>query len=145
MFPLTSSRENRTLRKTKLTGFPRNLTWSVFKSRLSLIVWVNVVLNRTVVVDSDWRFDNLCGSQSELYRVSWWCYTLVIDLIGHLRHEVIGRLSVKPWCYWLWRLVISNWCFLIHLLSQLKSRLLFVKLSVLQSFSRSYWRTDNFD
>ena len=33
-----------------------------FKSRLSLIVRVNVVLNRTVVVDSDWRFDNLCGS-----------------------------------------------------------------------------------
>ena len=32
------------------------------KSRLSLIVRVNVVLNRTVVVDSDWRFDNLCGS-----------------------------------------------------------------------------------
>ena len=29
------------------------------KSRLSLIVRVNVVLNRTVVVDSDWRFDNL--------------------------------------------------------------------------------------
>ena len=28
---------------------------------------VNVVLNRTVVVDSDWSFDNLCGShlQSE--------------------------------------------------------------------------------
>ena len=45
-----------------------------FKSRLSLIVRVNVVLNRTVVVDSDWRFDNLCGShlrsQSELYHVS---------------------------------------------------------------------------
>ena len=42
--------------------------------RLSLIVRVNVVLNRTVVVDSDWRFDNLCGShlqsQSELYHVS---------------------------------------------------------------------------
>ena len=52
--------------------------------RLSLIVRVNVVVNRTVVVDSDWRFDNLCG---------------------------IGRLSVKPWCYWLWRLVCSlaNW------------------------------------
>ena len=31
---------------------------------LSMIVQivVNVVLNRTVVVDSDWRFDNLCGS-----------------------------------------------------------------------------------
>ena len=80
--------------------------------RLSLIVRVNVVLNRTVVVDSDWRFDNLCDShlqsQSELYYVSWWYYTLVIDLIGQLRHDVI-RLSVKPWCYWLWRLVITNY------------------------------------
>ena len=49
-------------------------TRSHFKSRLSLIVRVNVVLNRTVVVDSEWRFDNLCGghlrSQSELYHVS---------------------------------------------------------------------------
>ena len=35
---------------------------SHFKSRLSLIVRVNVVLNRTVAVDSNWRFDNLCGS-----------------------------------------------------------------------------------
>ena len=46
------------------------------KSRLSMIVWVNVVLNRSVVVDSDWRFDNLHGShlqsQSDLYHVSWW-------------------------------------------------------------------------
>ena len=50
----------------------------------------------------------------------------------------IGRPSVKPWCYWLWRLVISNWCVSIRLLSQLNSRLLpLVKLSVLQSFSRS--------
>ena len=49
---------------------------SHFKSRLSLIVRLNVVLNRSVVVDCDWRFDNLCGShlqsQSELYHVSWW-------------------------------------------------------------------------
>ena len=75
---------------------------SHFKSRLSLIVRVNVVLNRTVAVDSYWRFDNLCGShlqrQSELYHVSWWCYTRVIDPIGQLRRYVIGRLSVKPWC-----------------------------------------------
>ena len=74
---------------------------SHFKSRLSLIVRVNVVLNSTGVVDSDWRFDNLCGShlqsQSELYHVSWWYYTLVIDLIGQLRRDVIGCLSVKPW------------------------------------------------
>ena len=114
---------------------------SHFKSKLSLIVWVNVVLNRTVVVDSDWLFDNLCSSylqsQSELYHVSWWYYTLVIDLIGQLCRDVIGRLSVKLWCYWLWRLVISNWCVSIRLLSQLNSRLLLVKLSVLQSFSRS--------
>ena len=58
--------------------------------RLSLIVRVNVVLNRTVVVDSDWRLDNLCGShlqsQSELCHVSWWYYTLVIDLIGQWNH-----------------------------------------------------------
>ena len=56
---------------------------SHFKSRLSLILRVNIVLNRIVVVDSDWRFDNLCGShpqsQSELYHVSWWYYTLVSD------------------------------------------------------------------
>ena len=77
-----------------------------------MIVWVNVVLNRTVVVDSDWRFDNLCGShfqsQSELYHVSWWYYTLVVDLIGQLSRDVIGRLSVKLWCYWLWRLLMSS-------------------------------------
>ena len=123
MFPLTSSRENRTLGKTKLTGFPRNLTWSVFKGRLSLIVRVNVVLNRTVVVDSDSRFDNLCGShlqsQSELYHVSWWYYTLVIDLIGQLHRDVIGRLSVKLWCYWrkVWHLVKEDfyWNFFILL------------------------------
>ena len=106
--------------------------------RLSLIVRVNV---RTVVVDSDWRFDSLCGShlqsQIELYHVSWWYYTLVIDLVGQLCRDVIGRLSVKRWCYWLWRLVISDWCVSICLLSQLNSCLLLVKFSVLQLFSRS--------
>ena len=35
---------------------------SHFISRLSMIVRLNVVLNRTVVVDSVGRFDNLCGS-----------------------------------------------------------------------------------
>ena len=46
---------------------------SYFISSLSRIVTVNVIPNR-VVVDSDCRFDNLCGShlqsQSELYHVS---------------------------------------------------------------------------
>ena len=39
-----------------------------------MIVWVHKVLNRTVIVDSDWRFNNLCAShlqtQSELYHIS---------------------------------------------------------------------------
>ena len=57
------------------------------KSRLSLIVRVNVVLNSPVVVDSDWPFDNLFRShrqsQTEFYHISWWYYTLVIDLISN--------------------------------------------------------------
>ena len=118
----------------------------ICKGRLSWIVRVNVVLNRTVLVDSDWCFDNLCGShlqsQSELYHVSWWYYTLVIDLIGQLRRDYIGRLSVKPWCYWLWRLVISNWCVSIRLLSHLNSRLLLVKLLVKLSFSHRSSKTN---
>ena len=36
-----------------------------FKSRLSLIVRVNVVLNRTVVVNSDRRFLKPCGSRRD--------------------------------------------------------------------------------
>ena len=62
-------------------------------SRLNMIVEMSVVLNRTVV-DSDWRLDNLWGgshlpSQSELYHISWWYQTLVIDLIGKLSHNVM--------------------------------------------------------
>ena len=34
---------------------------------------VNVVLNRTVVVDSDWRFDNLCSSHLQIE--SKWVFT----------------------------------------------------------------------
>ena len=47
---------------------------SHFISKLSMIVWVNVVLNR-IVVDSDWHFDNMCSSyrqsQTEFYHISW--------------------------------------------------------------------------
>ena len=86
--------------RNKNSGHLMVLLDNYFKSGLSLIVRVNVVLNRTVVVDSDWLFDNLCGShlqsQSELYHISWWCsiILLVIDLIGQLRRDIIGRLSV---------------------------------------------------
>ena len=74
--------------------------------------------------NSDWRFDNLCGShlqsQSELFHVSWWYYTLVIDLIGRLHWQTTPITSRRNWpirsitrvkyhqltCYnslWLWR------------------------------------------
>ena len=48
----------------------------LFMSRLSLIVRVNVALNRTVV-DSDGRFDNLCGS--------------------NLRSHAFSRFFSRPW------------------------------------------------
>ena len=73
----------------------------VFKKRLwATRKWTNVVLNRTVVVDSDRCFDNLCGSrlrrQSELYHVSWWYCTLVINLIGHY-----VNVSNCCWIFWI--------------------------------------------
>ena len=70
-------------------------TVTTFKSRLSLIVRVNLVLNRTVVVDSYWHIDNLCAShvqsQSELYYVSWWYYTPV---------NCWSDWSITSRCYW---------------------------------------------
>ena len=111
--------------------------------RLSLIVRVNVVLSRTAVVDSDWRFDNLYGShlqsQSELYHVSWWYYTLVIDLIGQLRRDVIGRLSVKPWCYWLWRFVMSVGALLETLPNRTMTHRVYVRLKV-SNLSNLTWK-----
>ena len=35
--------------------------------------------------------------------------TPVVDVIGHLIRDVIGRLSVEPRCNWLERLN-SDWC-----------------------------------
>ena len=71
-----------------------------------MIVRVNVVLNRTVVVDSDCSFDNLCGSnlqsQSELYHVYsvdgiilWLLiclvnYVAVLLVVCQLSRDVIG-------------------------------------------------------
>ena len=66
---------------------------------------MGVVLNKTVV-DSGWCFDNLCGS---LFRVVVSRQLMVlssgytIDLIGQLGRNVMGRLSVKLWCYRLQR------------------------------------------
>ena len=56
------------------------ILWKVWTQepfhKLSTIVRVNIVLNRTVVVDSAWLSDNLCGnhpqSHREVYFISWW-------------------------------------------------------------------------
>ena len=54
-----------------------------------MILRVNVVLNRTesIVVDSDWRFNNLCGShlqsQRGLYHVSYGILFTVPSLPNH--------------------------------------------------------------
>ena len=50
-----------------------NLAIQIFRSRLSMIIRVNVVLNRTVV-DNDWRFDNLYGNhlQSQIFTSTRW-------------------------------------------------------------------------
>ena len=64
-----------------------------------MIVLVTVVLNRTVVVDSDRRFDNPCGSHFQCQTLFFTSVdgikTLVIDLIGQSSRDVIGRLTVK--------------------------------------------------
>ena len=57
-----------------------------------MIVRVNIVLNRTVLVESDWRFDNLWDShlhsESELYHVSWW-YLIILWLLTWLVNYVV--------------------------------------------------------
>ena len=64
-----------------------------------MIVLVTEVLNRTVVVDSDRRFDNLCGSHFQCQMLFFTSVdgikTLVIDLIGQSSRDVIGRLTIK--------------------------------------------------
>ena len=66
---------------------------------------MNVVLNRTVVVGIDWRFNNLC--QNELYHVSWWYYNsgyrsdrsirLLLWVVRQLSRDVtlIGSFPLK--------------------------------------------------
>ena len=70
----------------------RSVRW-IIKSRLSLILRVNVVLNRTVVVHSDWRFFDLCGSHLQ---------SLVINLIGQLCRDQYHQLTLYN-SLWLWR------------------------------------------
>ena len=116
------------------------IKWSII-SKLSMIVWGNVVLNRTVVVDSDWRFNNLCSShlqgQSE-FSVSRQLMVLNCSYWPDWSRDVIGRLSVKPCCYWLRRLVMSSMRFDPSIVTVEQSSIQYCQsdLSVVQSFSR---------
>ena len=61
---------------------------------------MNVVLNRTVDVDSDWRLDNLCGCRLQsqkrmVYIILWLLIWLVNDVamllvVCQLSSDVIG-------------------------------------------------------
>ena len=107
-------------------------------SRLSMIV---PVCSTECVVGSDWRFDNLCGSHllslSELYYVSWWYKTLVIDLTDQLSNYVPILLVVCQ----LSRVVIGyedskcHWCVSILLLLLFNSLLFLAKLERLSTHS----------
>ena len=106
-------------------------------SRLSIIVRVSVVLNRTVLVDSDWHFDNLYGVKVSCIKlvdgIEIWLLTS-----GQLSCDVIGPLSVKRWYYWLWRLLNAIGAFWSVYLSQFNSCLLLVKLSIKLSIIQSF-------
>ena len=75
-------------------------------SRLSMIVRVHVFQNKTVVGNSDWRFDNLCDghfqSQSELYHVSsnhqltWYNYVDYVHPDDHTQPTYEMTPGFKP-------------------------------------------------
>ena len=115
---------------------------SHFISRLSMIVRVNVVLNRTVV-GSDWHFDITCAVV--IFRVKVVSRQLMVLKSGYWSVLSIKSRCYwssqfnKPWCYWLWRLVMSLVRFDPCIMSQLKSPLLLVQLSVVRSFSRRWF------
>ena len=80
-------------------------------SRLSMIVrviesWIRLLLLTVTGVSTT--------CVVVIFRVKVSCITLadgiklwLFDLTGQLKCHVIGPLSVKPWCYWLWGLVMS--------------------------------------
>ena len=63
------------------------------------------LLQRMARMDMDWNLKKL----GQLFQVLTPCLQKSPEnsMIGQLSRDVIGRLSVKPWCYWLWRLVMS--------------------------------------
>ena len=59
-----------------------------------MIVRVNVVLNRTVLVDSDWRFDYLCGSVVLIYRIKVICITSVDGILRRLLVWLVNYVAM---------------------------------------------------
>ena len=66
----------------------------ILESRLSLIVRVNVVLNSTVLVDSKWRLDNLCGRPEVIFRVKVSCITPVDGIILWLLPWLVNYVAM---------------------------------------------------
>ena len=98
--------------------FPENCRW--------VPLWIGLLLTVT-----DVNFYNLCGSHLQLE--SKW---VVSPQLIVLTSSYWSDWSIKPWCYWLWRLVMSLVRFDSCIIT-VKQSLLLVKLSVDQSFSRS--------
>ena len=103
------NRGKRDKKKKSNNYFERCEPRSHFISRWSMIVRVSVVLNRAVV-DSDWRFDNLCGSH---HSESKW----VVNVLGPLMildSDYLHDWSMKSWCsinsLWLWRWLPHRLC-----------------------------------
>ena len=91
------------------------LPYEFFISGWNMIVRMNVVLNRTVtvVVDSDWGFDNLWGSHLQSQKRVVYLQLMVLNS-GYW-----PDWSIKSRCYWLedsW----CHWCVSILLLLQLR-------------------------
>ena len=67
---------------------------SSISSLLNVIVWVSVVLKRTVDVDSEWCFkkpEQKSSSDScKLWITSWWYICLIVVDIGQFNHDVNG-------------------------------------------------------
>ena len=85
-----------------------------------MIVRVDVVLNRTVAVtvnDVSTTYAVViirvgkvsCITSVDGFKL--WFLTWLVAMFLSLSRDVFGRLSVKPWCCWLWRLVMSLVCF----------------------------------